>query len=133
MKPIRVHVLRTIVVGAALTTALFASAGCVYDNASESNLTAGMAKATIVKGQTRQSEVMEIFGPPDLVTHKDDMQVWTYDKISQQMESSGGYLTVGFAGIGGRNSRSNSRSTMLIIYFTDDDVVRDYRMSVTKF
>ena len=42
--------------------------GCNKSNTSplpsESNLTAGMAKKTIVKGQTTQAEVMEIFGPP---------------------------------------------------------------------
>ncbi|MCI0365294.1 MAG: hypothetical protein L0Y44_14340 [Phycisphaerales bacterium] len=115
------------------TAALALGAGCSYDTATESNVTAGMAKATIVRGQTRQVEVMEIFGPPDLVTHKDNMQVWTYDKISQQVQSSGGFLTIGLAGVGGESSSVRSRSTMLIIYFDDNDIVQDYRMSVAKF
>ncbi len=33
-----------------------------------SALTPGMTKLTIKKGQTKQAEVMEVFGPPDYVT-----------------------------------------------------------------
>lgn len=125
-----------IVAAAALCAASLVGAslaGCESDQSAESNLTAGMAKKTIVKGQTSQAEVMEVFGPPDLVTHKDDMQVWTYDKISQEIQTSGGYFTVLFAGMNGSKTRSSNRSTMLIIYFDSRDVVSDYRMSVTKF
>ena len=39
----------------------------------QSNLTAGMAKKAIIKGQTTQAEVTEIFGPPDLVTQQGKM------------------------------------------------------------
>jgi hypothetical protein len=124
---------RTIATLVAVSLAVCAGCASSSDNAAESNLTAGMAKRTIVKGQTHQSEVMEVFGPPDLVTHKDDMQVWTYDKISQNIETSSGYLTVLFAGVGSSSTRSQNRSTMLIIYFDSSDVVQDYRMSVTKF
>ncbi len=99
----------------------------------ESNLTPGMAKATIVKGKTIQAEVIEVFGPPDLVTHRDDMQIWTYDKIRYEVETSGGYLTVLIAGAGGRRARSSSTSTMLIIYFDSNDIVQDYRLSMTRF
>lgn len=102
-------------------------------SAAPSNLTAGMAKKTIVKGQTTQAEVMEVFGPPDLITHKDDLQIWTYDKIRYDVQSSSGYLTVILAGVGGSRSTSSSTSTMLIIYFDNKDVVRDYRMNVTRF
>ena len=92
---------------------LFFVAGCGTYNTSptvkESNLTAGMAKLTIVKNQTTQAEIMETFGPPDLVTHRDDMQIWTYDKIKYDIQSSQGYLTVLVAGVGGGRTRSSSR------------------------
>lgn len=96
----------------------------------ESNLTPGMAKSTIVKGQTTQAEVVEVFGPPDLVTHKDDMQVWTYDKIAYDFEETGGMVTLFRQG---RRTRSTSTSTMLIVYFDERDIVRDYRMNTIKF
>ncbi len=111
--------------------------GCAPSNTdplpTQSNLTAGMAKKTIIKGQTTQAEVTEIFGPPDLVTHKDNMQVWTYDKIRYDVESSAGYLNVLVAGSVKGRTRSSSTSTMLIIYFDSNDKVVDYRMSVTRF
>lgn len=99
---------------------------------SASNLTPGMAKKTIVKGRTTQAEVVEVFGPPDLVTHRDNIEVWTYDKLRYDVENSGGYLTVGIAGAGGTRSSSSSTSTMLIVYFATD-VVTDYRLSVVHF
>lgn len=109
--------------------------GCAsqYPAADESNLTAGMAKGTITKGETTQAEVMEVFGPPDLVTHRDDLQIWTYDKISYNVESRRGYLNVLIAGQTRARSRSSSTSTMLILYFDDQDIVQDYRLSVTRF
>ena len=110
-------------------------AGCNQpraEPASKSNLTAGMAKKTIVKGQTTQVQVMEIFGPPDLVTHANGREVWTYDKIKYEVESSAGYFNVLIAGTGSSRSSGSSTSTMLIVYF-DRDIVQDYKMSVAKF
>ena len=101
--------------------------------ATESNLTAGMAKATITKGQTTQKEIVEVFGPPDLVTHSGDQRIWTYDKIRYDLESGSAGLTVLLAGVSGSRTRSSSTSTMLIVYFDQDDVVIDYRMSVVRF
>jgi len=98
-----------------------------------SNLTQGMAKKNIIKGQTSQAEVLEIFGPPDLTTYKDGTEVWTYDKVSQEISSGGSYFTVLIAGARQSSSSSSSRSTMLILYFDRADIVQDYRMSVSRF
>lgn len=120
-----------------LMTLFFSSLICGCNNGQnnvrQSNLTAGMAKRTITKGQTTQAEVMEVFGPPDLVTHKDDMQVWTYDKIRYDIQSSGSYFTVLLYGTENSRLKSSSTSTMLIIYFDNQDIVRDYRLNVTRF
>lgn len=116
-----------------LLISLFCGCNADKNNIRQSNLTAGMAKATITKNQTTQAEVMEVFGPPDLVTHKDDMQVWTYDKIRYDIQSSGSYFTVLLYGTENSRLRSSSTSTMLIIYFDNQDIVRDYRLSVTRF
>ena len=122
---------RTTFVAVLITTALMA--GCETTPAAPSNLTPGMAKMTIAKGQTTQAEVIEIFGPPDLVTHRDDVQVWTWDKISQDVKVSNDYLYLLVYGGTGQRTRSSSTSTMLIVYFDADDVVLDYRMSTTRF
>jgi outer membrane protein assembly factor BamE (lipoprotein component of BamABCDE complex) len=99
----------------------------------ESALTPGMAKIYIHPGKTNQTEVLEIFGPPDLVTHKYGKDVWTYDKISYEISTQGGYLTVLLAGISGRRSSTSNKSVMLIIYFDENDVVMDYKLSAAKF
>lgn len=101
-----------------------------HQDATQSNLTAGMAKITIQKGITSQAEVLEVFGPPDLVTHRDGQQIWTYDKISYDYESSGGRVSLFRTG---SRFRSSSVSTMMILYFGENDIVRDYRMSVVRF
>lgn len=96
-------------------------------------LTPGSVKINIVKGQTNQTQILEAFGPPDLVTHKDSQDVWTYDKTTYDFHRQSGYLTVLFAGTSGDRVRSSSRSTMLIIYFDGHDVVSDYRLSALKY
>jgi hypothetical protein len=115
-----------------------AALGCAAQRAEEtptqpSNLTPGVVKLRIAKGQTTQQQIVETFGPPDLVTHKDDQQIWTYDKTSYDYQKDSGYLTVIFAGVGGDHVRSNSKSTLLIVYFDKNDIVTDYRLSAVKF
>lgn len=100
---------------------------------SRSNITAGMAKKSVVKGQTTQADVMEIFGPPDLVTHRDGIQIWTYDKVRYDVQSTSGYLNVLIAGTGSGRTTSSSTSTMLILYFDSRDVVTDYRLNTVRF
>ncbi len=121
-----------------LTTALLAvlitlAIGCSSTQPAPSNLTPGMAKKVIMKGQTTQAEVVEVFGPPDLVTHRDDIQVWTWDKIRYDMRQSSDFLALIIVGGQSRSTRSSSTSTMLIVYFGGDDVVKDYRMVTSRF
>lgn len=91
-----------------------------------------MAKRSITPGITTQTEILEIFGPPDLVTHKDGADVWTYDKTRYEVQASGSYATVLVVGGSQQRMSSSSTSTMLIIYFGPDEKVKDYRLSATK-
>lgn len=110
--------------------------GCVQssDTATRpSNLTPGMAKKHIVPGKTTQTEILEIFGPPNLVTHHEGRETWTYDKISQEVETSGGFLTILIAGYERQRARRSSRSTMLILYFDARERVIDYALHASAF
>ena len=98
-----------------------------------SPVTAGMVKMKVVKGETTQTEVLEIFGPPDLLTYQDGAEVWTYDKTTYEIESKSGYFTVLLAGGSSSKARSASVSSMVIIYFDENEVVRDYRISIVKY
>ena len=81
----------------------------------------------MTKGTTTQTDVVQAFGTPDLVTHKDGQEIWTYDKTSYDYERRSDYATAIFIGQSGDRVRSSSKSTLLIIYFNDKDVVTDYR------
>jgi len=113
--------------------------GCA--SSGRSSLTPGMAKKHLQRGSTHQAEVVETFGPPNIITHRDGTEMWVYDKTHSQY--SGGAL--GGAGLGGGSggggllggglfsSRRSETTAMLIIYYDDNDLVRDYTFSQTKF
>lgn len=96
-------------------------------------ITAGTVKQKLHKGFTTEADVLEAFGPPDQVTHRDEVQIWTYDRIVQQREFRGGYVNVLAAGSRSTIERSASSSTMLILYFDEDDTLMDYRLHKASF
>ncbi len=117
-------------IGLAAMFAIVALNACSSSQpATESNLTAGMVTLTIEKGQTDQATVLEVFGPPDQVTHRDDKQIWTYDKVRYRTRVSAGTLIFYEAA----SRTSESVSTLLILYFNDDDIVYDYRLDTYRF
>lgn len=116
-----------------LVSGCASSYGTKQGAAKESALTPGMTKKFIYPGKTTQTEVLEVFGPPDLVTRKSGTEVWTYDKISQDVTTSGGFITIFIAGYSKGSSHSHNRSSMVIIYFDKNEVVRDYNLSVSNF
>lgn len=112
---------------------IFAGFSCARDDSDPSNLTPGMTKKYIKEGITTQTEVLEIFGPPNLVTSKSGKEVWTYDRIAHEVTSSQGYLTIILAGYSKNKSRSSTKSIMLIIYFDKKETVADYKLNAAKF
>lgn len=115
-----------------MTIALF---GCAtIQPYQKSNLTPGMAKAKIIKGQTSQNEILDIFGAPNIITkNKSGNEVWTYDKVSIDTSSSEGYGTIIIAGIGGGRSSASTRTFTLMIEFDDNDIVKDYSYRSSAF
>lgn len=117
-------------------------AGCVTSNSTvqqdipvghAANLTPGATKAYIYPGRTTQAEMTEIFGPPDLMTRKEGKDVWTYERFSYQASRSDGFLTIFIAGKSTSQQSVSSRSVMLIVYFDENDIVADYRLSSSRF
>jgi hypothetical protein len=96
-------------------------------------ITAGTVKQKLQKRCTTEADVLEAFGPPDQVTHRDDVQVWTYERIVQQREFHGGYVNVLAAGSRSTVEKSASSSMMLIVYFDEDDTLIDYRFDKASF
>jgi len=110
-----------------------------------SSITPGAAKKHIRLSVTTQAEIVEIFGTPNVITRKHGGEMWVYDKVSSRVTSAffgaggvgGGWGSSGFGGgglAGGVGSTERSEMTvMLIIYFDENDIVRDYKISQTKF
>lgn len=110
-------------------------AGCAtVQPAQKSNLTPGMVKTTIIKGETRQNEVLEVFGAPNIITHnKSGNEVWTYDKVSIDSSASAGYGTLVIVGVGSSRGATSSRTFTLMIEFDDREVVKNYSYRSSAF
>jgi hypothetical protein len=108
---------------------------------SKSNLTSGQVSLTLKKDVTKQSEVVEVFGAPNLVTQNGDgEEVWTYQKHATVTNSSStsGYATVILAGVSSRSSglEQSSRTMTLIIRFKSVGgvkVVSDFSSRYSSF
>lgn len=104
-----------------------------------------MAKLYLVPGETHQAKVIEIFGPPNIVTRSDDGDLWVYDKVSSREANTsfgiggivGGFgsgtLGIGGLGVGANDSVRSETTVMLIVYYDKNDLVRDYKITQTKF
>lgn len=98
------------------------------------NLTPGMAKTKIIKGQTTQNEILEVFGAPNIVTkNKSGNEVWTYDKASVETGTSDIYGTILIAGGAGSRTSTSARTFTLMIEFDDKNVVRDFSYRSSAF
>ena len=99
-------------------------------NAEKSNLTMGMVKSQVIKGQTTQDEILKLFGSPNLVSkNKSNKEVWSYNKMSVENKAGS---TDFFAGQRASQS-SSSKSFDLIITFDENDVVTDYSVVSTAY
>ena len=131
-----------------LTFVLFLSfilTGCAMQaptaSAVSNDFTLGKVQSQLKKGMS-SSQVVSLLGSPNLVTStKDGGEAWTYDKISQESESSsvsgaGAGSSGNFFGIfgGGRSKSSNSSKYLtLIVKLNADGVVTDYKYQSIKY
>src|SRR5690606_9372434 len=92
-------------------------------NAQKSNLTIGVVKSQLKKGQTSQDEILKLFGAPNLVSkNKSNKEVWSYNRMSVEHKAGS---TDFFSGQRASQS-STSKSFDLIITFDEKDIVEDY-------
>jgi hypothetical protein len=100
----------------------------------QANLTPGMAKTKIFIGKTTQNEILQVFGPPNIVTkNKSGNEVWTYDKVSVEGGSSDIYATLFIIGASGSRSSSSARTFTLMIEFDEKDIVKDFSYRASAF
>lgn len=97
----------------------------------KSNLTVGTAKTKIIKGETSQAEILELFGAPNLITiNKDNDEVWNYNRMSvQKMGARADDIWFGSRAI----SSMTTSSFDLIIIFDEKDIVKNYSIISTSY
>lgn len=116
-------------------------AGCAVQPETKSvpsPLTHGNVQMTLKNGITTQNEVLEAFGPPNIMTlDGSGNEVWTYHKQATvtKAESANTYGTIIlFGGSGGTSGFEQSSRTMtLIIKFDKDKKVMDFKSMATNF
>ena len=148
-----VSIVLTLVVGACVTAR---SPRLPGSNVQKSNLTPGMVKARVVEGQTTQTEILEWFGAPNIITrNKDGKEVWTYDRQYTATAAEVASWRTGWAGgvggvgttepvgaLGGASGESSKTSTVSqttsgtvtwMIIFDEEDVVEKHKLNWTAF
>ncbi len=103
-----------------------------------SALTQGNVQMNLVVGRTTKSEVLEIFGAPNITTRDGSgREVWTYQRAAQVAQSArrSGYWTVILAGQSSSASglETGSRMITLIIKFDSNNVVTGFRSRTSDF
>jgi len=118
-----------------LITVSIGMGGCKKTEDPTTNpLTLGEVKRTIVKNETSQSEVLKVFGSPNMVTrNKKDQEVWSYTRHSYDSSKSDSFASLLLIGKSKATSSQSSASFDLIITFDKKDVVVDYEVIQTKY
>ena len=103
-----------------------------------SALTQGNVQMNVKVGETTKAQILEVFGAPNITTRDGSSQeVWSYQRHATVSQSSSkeSFWTVLLAG--GGSSASGFSQTMrtmtLIIKFTPNDVVSDFRSRTSDF
>ena len=104
-------------------------------------LTSGQVTLSLKKFQTAQTEILEKFGAPNLVTSSSDgEESWTYQKHATvaSASSASGFATIILAGVSTTKSgfEQSSRTMALIIKFKEINgvkLVSDFSSRATSF
>lgn len=103
-----------------------------------SNLTQGNVQMNIFKGQTTKSEILNVFGAPNVTTRDGEgKEVWSYQRqaqVNQSYAKQGGWSVI----LIGQSSslsgfESSSRMITLIIKFDANDIVSDFNSRTSNF
>lgn len=108
-----------------LAMVTFGLSGCQDEDRTSSKLTAGVVKVAIKEGETTQSDILKLFGAPNLVTRSTmGDEVWNYNRISSDQSASAFGFLFGSKAV----ASSSSRSIDLLITFNPNDTVKTYKL-----
>ena len=127
---------------ASVTLAALLLLGCAANNSQINRLTLGTVQKTVYEG-ANQTEIMEALGAPNIITNNSSgREVWTYDRISREVQASSGMVVTWWnpiswlAGIAsGSSSRSSttSKSITVLITFDNNKRVSDFKYQRLEF
>jgi len=118
---------------------IFAIYGCATfpkesEPAQKSDLTFGIVKSKIIKGETTQAEILKIFGSPNIITkNKQDDEVWNYSRMSYKTVTGSDGASVIFWSGSRAMTTATTKSFDLIIIFDENDIVKDYSVISAEF
>jgi len=121
---------------AIVAIAALAASGCqtAVDSPRNSPLTHGNVTLNLKKGETTQSKVLEIFGPPNIATtDAEGNEVWTYQRHASVSKSSESFATIVLAGAQTSGFSQSSRTMTLIIKFDSQKRVIDFKSMSSSF
>jgi hypothetical protein len=123
-----------------------------------SNLSYGTVTATVKKNVTTQSDLIDMFGGPNIsTTDKDGSEKWVYERTSSMNDTAGsaqdknfnaffggggniGGATVGGGVSGGSRSAADKRTSVnsvrtltVVVTFNPDKTVKDYTVRASYF
>ena len=119
-----------------------------------SNLSYGLVKSQVRKGETTQLELVQLFGAPNITSlDSDGIETWVYEKtvtqtdVQSQSAAAQGAANLGLffssVAVGGNASGSQSttggsattsvRSITVIVKFAPNQTVSDYRVRASYF
>lgn len=107
------------------------------DTTATDNISVGKVQREIKIGMT-SAEVVEVLGSPNIVTTDEERrEVWVYDKMSTQIDSSSSSKGIWLVVVGAssdKNKQSTSQRTLtIIIKFDNEGKVRDFSYRTSSF
>ncbi|MBF89188.1 MAG: hypothetical protein CMG75_05885 [Candidatus Marinimicrobia bacterium] len=116
--------------------------GCAANNSEVNRLTLGTVQKTVYEG-ANQNEIMEALGSPNIITsNSSGKEVWTYDRISKEVQTSSGVVITWWnpitwiTGIFSRSSSrssSTSKSITILITFDNNKLVSEFKYQRLQF
>ena len=123
-----------VIVGLTLSVLIGCATFPQGDPAQSSNLTMGMVKKEIIKGSTNQTEILQKFGSPNLVTkNRSNDEVWNYNRMSYESKTGADGGSIIFWGGSRAMSTTTSKSFDLIITFDEKGIVKDYSVISAQY
>jgi hypothetical protein len=119
-----------------------------------SALSYGTVTATVTRGKTTQTDLIQIFGGPNIsTTDSDGVETWVYERSVNQTDVASksnnwqaaanlglafGHVQLGASGGGGQNASGAStatsfRSLTAIVKFNANKTVKDYSVRASQF